>query len=141
MVDTAFSRAVSSPAEGRILGLALGQSGSREQERPDCQSFCFSIAPACETVPLGGGPWVRARADRLFLVRCRGWRAGPWLVSVSANWTCCPFPMSEALATVRGEGLFIWGGRLRRKVAQEVTQVPSPVCILGAVRYPWEGRE
>lgn len=42
---------------------------------------------------------------------------------------------------MRGEGLFIWGGRLRRKVAQEVTQVPSPVCILGAVRYPWEGRE
>lgn len=37
-------------------------------------------------------------------------------------------PVSEALATVRGEGLF--------KVAQEKTQVSSPGCTLGAVGGP-----
>lgn len=81
---------------GSLRGLRprTGLWPEREQgvERPDRRSFCFSVAPACETVPLGGGPW--ARADRLFPVRCHGWRT-TGRVSVSGDWTGCPCFLSS----------------------------------------------
>lgn len=60
---------------------------------PDRHGFCFSVAPACENVPLVGGPW--ARVDRLFPVRCHGWRTRQTGSAISGDWTCCPHFLSS----------------------------------------------
>lgn len=80
----------------------MGQSGSRERERPNHRSFCFSIAPACKTVPSGQGqnrPAVPGEVS--WLEGAAGPRA--WYPYVQTGLAVpASSPVSEALAAVRG---------------------------------------